>query len=133
MKTTNKKITRILSGIFLLSFISLVSFAQGPDRQRMSPDEMAKKQTEQMIKKLSLDDEQATQVTEINTKYAEKMKGMKDMDREERREQMERLRMQQNDELKSVLTEDQYTTFEEMQASRKENRGGNMKRGGRRK
>ena len=44
-----------------------------PEQKQLDKIEMAKRRTDETVKKLGLNDEQAAQLLELNTKYAEKM------------------------------------------------------------
>lgn len=90
------------------------------------PSQMADKQTEMMTKELSLDDAQITIVDSINQTFAVKMKEALDAnggDRRASRSAIMELRDQQNEALKAVLTEEQFTTLEAIMKERKGRRG----------
>ena len=85
--------------------------AGGPGGGRMDPAERAEKQTQMMIDSLDLSTAQAQKVREINKKYAEK-------NREAMRTAIQAQRKAQEDELKAILTEDQWAEWQLIRASR---------------
>ena len=107
--------------------------------KKMDPTEMVKHRTDGMVKKYGLNEQQAKQLLELNTKFAGKMgprAGMKRMGRPDgaardsvrkmkpkgerqmkaRREIPEEMKKQMeayDTELKQILTEEQYSTYKE--------------------
>lgn len=106
---------------------------QGGGPGRMEPTEMAKMQTEQMAKDLSLTDKQKTDIEAINLKYAKKMQEMfqagPNGDREAMRKNMEEIQTSRNAEYKKVLTSEQYTKYEAAEKARREERQKRMQEG----
>ena len=99
----------------------------------MEPEELAERQTNQMKESLKLTDEQLPKVEALNLKYAKKMKAARDEageDREAMRNSMMEMVKEKDVELKKILTDDQWTTFEEDRKKRMEQRRG--RGGGRR-
>jgi hypothetical protein len=93
----------------------------------MDPAERAEKQTAQMTEKLSLSDAQAGKVKEINLKYADKMKAAReeaDGDWSSMREKMGAMRADQDKELQTVLTEEQWVQWDRYRTEQRANRGG---------
>jgi len=112
--------------LMLTVFISGSVFAQ--QRQRSTPEERAKRQTETLVKELKLTKEQETKVYEINLKYAQpRTDSSTPADREKRREEMRKSMDERDAAIKEVLTDDQKVKYEkhakEMQKNR-ESRGG---------
>ncbi|MBN8684910.1 MAG: hypothetical protein J0L99_19850 [Chitinophagales bacterium] len=116
---------------FLLLFLSMQLQAQagpgggGPGGGRMDPAERAEKQTQMMIDSLDLSSAQAQKVREINKKYAEKnreaFQAVRENgggDREAMRNAMQAQRKAQEEELKAILTEDQWAEWQLIRASR---------------
>lgn len=105
---------------------SIIGFAQEPgSREKLNPEEMIKKQTEQMVKSLGLNAEQEKKVSELNKKYGEKFaKSLKTEgeDREKRREQMLKIRNEKDVELKAILTADQFKKYKEFEQKRLDGR-----------
>ncbi len=88
---------------------------QGHRPPNMDPEKMSEMQTAQMVKELGLNDEQAAKVGEINLKFAKEMKEMmgEPGSQQERpsREKMQEVMKQRNDELKSILSDEQFETM----------------------
>nr|WP_321406306.1 DUF4890 domain-containing protein [uncultured Carboxylicivirga sp.] len=113
---------KLILSAFLTIFIASASQAQN----RPSPEERVKQQTEQMAKDLNLTEKQKEQVTELNKKFGEKMKKMRDEnqgDREKMREAMGAMRTERNTELKKILTDEQYKKYLELEEKRMKERG----------
>ncbi len=103
--------------------ITSIVMAQAPQKGAggKNPEEMVKRQTEEMVKELSLDAKQTEKVSEINKKYAEKMRAVQQSskdDREGMREKMQKLRSEKETELKTVLTAEQFTKLKELEKKR---------------
>lgn len=123
--------------VFLMMAVVLgttLSIAQSRGEQReFNPENMAKRQTEELKEKLGLDKAQEKKVYELNLESGKKMAAMRgDMqmgggDRDKMREKFGKLRDDQNKEMKKVLSEDQYTKYEkyleERRAQRSQGRG----------
>jgi anion-transporting ArsA/GET3 family ATPase len=100
--------------------------------ERLTVEERAKEQADRLKKDLELTDTQYESVKEINLKYAKKAEEVFKNNEEDRSKHMECLKKnqeEQNLELKAVLTEAQYTKYEEQLKARKEKRGGKHPRG----
>lgn len=111
----------------LMMMISLSTFAQKRDGERLTPEQRATRSTEKMAEELSLDDAQKKQILEINLEYAKKreaeMAERKAM-AEARRAEMEARRAQmkeQSSEIQSVLTLEQREKWVEIKEQRNEN------------
>lgn len=87
-----------------------------------TPQERAELQTERMTEKLSLNESQKTQVYDLNLRYAEKMQqtytggGGK----LQRLKQMRAISQEKDQELKKVLTPEQYALYEKHREEMKE-------------
>lgn len=92
-------------------FVGNSVFAQ--QRQRATPEERAKKQTETLVKELKLTKEQETKVYEINLKYAQPREDNSSATREQRREAMRKSTDERNKAIKEILTEEQQKKFDE--------------------
>jgi periplasmic protein CpxP/Spy len=101
---------------------------QPPQGQKRTPEERAKRETEWMKTDLTLMEKQIPLVDTINLKYAKKQdemrKQMEGQDREAFRPKMEEMQKQKNEELKSVLTEDQLKKYIELLPQRRGPRAG---------
>ena len=94
---------------------------------------MAERETTRLVEKLTLDETQTAKVQEINLTYAKKMQEARE-DNKGNREAMKEIRTaidaEKTAELKQVLTEAQFQTYEEMQSKRGKGRGGRGSRRG---
>jgi len=90
-------------------------------RGQFNPEEMAKRQTDQLAGYVKLTEEQKAKVMELNLKFAEKSREMRsgvsfrDMSDDERQAFREKMNAQQEEksqELKKILTEDQLKDYE---------------------
>lgn len=104
----------------LFSFLFLIGAASvsAQGTERPDPAERAEKQAERMATVLDLTPEQAEKVREINQSFAERAKA----GREDLRKQREAMQEARKAALKSVLTEEQFTKLETLQAQRMERR-----------
>ncbi|MBN1924560.1 MAG: hypothetical protein JW798_01885 [Prolixibacteraceae bacterium] len=124
-----KVIITLIAGLM----ITLAGIAQPPGPGQFDPEEMVKRQTEQMVEDLSLNDDQTKKVEAINRKYGEKTREMFQSAQgnfEGMREKMETIREEKNGELKAVLTEDQYNKYIEIEKKRMEERRNRWREGG---
>ncbi len=150
MKITVKSIL-LLAILFVASFSTLQA-QRGGGGWNSSPAEMAEKQTTMMNDSLTLSSAQLSKVAEINFKYAKMMSDMRsgarekmdpDGDRDAMRKQMKEMMTKIGDErkneLKVILTSDQFTKYEMMEENRRKMREerrknrGDRKRGDRKK
>ena len=119
-------------GFLLIALImgTLVGTAQ--NWQNSTPEEMAKRQTDQIKEKCGLDKAQEKKVYDLQLESSKKMAKMRDEmqsgDRDAMRDKMAKMREDQNKEMKKILTADQYVKYEkyleERRAARQQG-GGN--------
>ena len=123
---------KILLVLMLTVFVGSTLFAQ--ERQRRTPEEMAKSQTENLTEKLGLSVAQKDSVYKIYLKSAEQMQAMRTNaaggDRDKMREQFTKSREQVNKDVKAILTADQQKKYDEL-AKEMQNRGPGGNREGR--
>jgi hypothetical protein len=105
---------RILVNSFLLTgllFLVNVTYAQ---KKTSTPAERADKLTEWMKTNLQLNDDQVTQVQNINLKYANKTQGLQtqSMSRKEKMQTLKENDKAKDAELKNVFTTDQYNAYQ---------------------
>lgn len=104
-------------GLFLVILISTVSvFAQKDQRGKRGGDPAQR--CEKMIAELKLDEKQAAEFRKINTEFREKMLKEREAieaDRQKMREQMKTLRNDRDEQLKKILTDEQYKQYQEKQ------------------
>ena len=111
----------------LVLFLTIALFATSgvfaQQRQRSTPEERAKRQTETLVKELSLTEDQQKKVYEINMKFAQPLADdSKETDREKLRAQFQKNLEERTAAIKAVLTEDQQKKFDEHQKKMQENR-----------
>ena len=95
---------------FSMLAIAATSQAQNQGKRPKNPEEMAARQTENLATQLSLSEEQKAQVLEINTRYAKEAVSLRDQNQGNREAMMD-LFKRQGDEMKTVMTEEQYAQF----------------------
>lgn len=104
---------------------------QGGGRPQRTPDEMAARQTQGLTQQLGLSTDQAAKVQQILLARGQEMQAMRGQmqagtaDRQQMREQMLAGRTKYDDQLKAVLTPDQFAKMQTLQANRRE-RGRDM-------
>ncbi|MEQ1746840.1 MAG: hypothetical protein ABMA02_15515 [Saprospiraceae bacterium] len=105
-------------------------FAQPPggpgDGRMMNSEQRAEQQTALMTEKLSLSEAQAAKVKETNLKYAKKGQEARekaDGDREAMRETMMAIRQEQDKELQTMLTQEQWEQWLKAREEMRGNRG----------
>lgn len=119
-----------MKGLGLLLFSLIVSNASGQQRQGMrnaDPEEQAKQQVEQMKEIIDLkDDKEEKAVKEVFVKYnKERQKlfsSMQQGDRGSNRAKMQKVIEKQNEELKEVLGEERFKTYDEKMQELRQNR-----------
>lgn len=97
---------KLIMAMLIATFAVQTMSAQGPRRQRMTPEQRTEWNIQRLDKKLSLTDEQKTKIRDIYTEF-NKQKPTQ----EQFRESMEKLRT----DIKAVLTPDQQKQYDEMQ------------------
>jgi len=114
---------------FLLIVLILgttVSIAQDRGQRNFDPEEMAKRQTENLKDALDLNKDQEKKVYELTLKAGKEMTKMREEaagDREAMREKMMEMREKQNKEMKKILTDSQWTKYEKYLEERRNRRG----------
>ena len=108
----------------------------GAQPHKHNPEERAKRETDEMITKLSLTSEQDTLVSAINLKYAKKMQelfqqnGGPEGDFSAMEKNRDEIETQKRGEMEKVLDTDQLKKYDEMVADWKKNRPGPPHDGG---
>lgn len=140
-----RKISFLLMAVVLVFSVSCNKLRQNSQEQQQmgpgggmggpgnfDPAAFIDRQMEELKDGLDLSDDQEKQVREILTAGSETMrKAREEMqdgggDREAMREKMQQMREEQNEKIKAVLTEEQFTKYEQIQAERRER----MRQGG---
>jgi len=119
--------------IFILTcFMAFAFMLSAQDGQRRGGFQMTPEQQEQyyatMKKDLSLTDAQLNGIKKIETEYRTKMQAARekaDGDRDKMREEFTKLRTEQNAKVKPLISAEQFKKYEEMQAQRRPQGGGN--------
>ena len=118
-----KKIGLIFMSIIL---VATVSFAQ-PGQRNADPEEMAKRQTEQIKEAVGLDAKQEKQVYELNLESSKKMRAMREKMQgsgfDGMREKMQEVRTEQDKKMKEILSDTQWKKYEKHQEERRSQRG----------
>lgn len=109
-------------GIFVLMMVFAAFIAEAqPGGQGRSPEEMATRQTEQMGEYVKMDKALTTKVQDLNLKYAKKSQelrsggnfmDMSDSQREKMRAQMTAQQEEKDQEMKKILSADQWKQYE---------------------
>ena len=93
------------------------AMAQDAPKQKMSPEKRAERQTQMMVNKLNLNDQQAEQVMVINRDAAEKMRPLIE-ERKGNREDIKTVVKDRDMKLQSVLTDEQWNQYDEVRKER---------------
>jgi biopolymer transport protein ExbD len=102
---------------------TMVSMAQ--NWQNATPEEMAKRQTDQIKEKCGIDKEQEKKVYDLSLKSGKEMAKMREEMQggggpsDEMRAKMTKVRDDQNKEMKKILSADQYVKYEKYQEERR--------------
>ena len=118
-----KKIV-ILMSVMTLLLVSNQSIGQ---KKVANPAKKAQRQTEWMTKELGLLADQATKVGEINTKYIAAIDEAENTiaNKAERVTKVRNLQKERNEELKKVLSPEQFSKLQELLKEKKEQRKAN--------
>jgi len=136
------KVSFLMMAFLMAIIVSCNQGAKNNQQQQMGPGggmgggnfdpaAFVDRQMEELKSGLELSDDQEKQVREIITAGFETMQkareGMQDGgDREAMRDKMQQMREEQNQKIKAVLSEDQFTKYEQIQKERRER----MRQGG---
>lgn len=104
------------TSVLLLSGSAQASHHGGKMMGHGSPQDRAAQQTEHMTEALGLSEEQSRQVGEINLKYATEAQASMETaaTREERHSRMREIMARRDKELREILDDQQYETFQNM-------------------
>ena len=124
-----KKIGFLLIAIMLGTMVSM-----GQNWQSATPEEMAKRQTDQIKEKCGLDKAQEKKVYDLSLETGKKMAKLREEmqgaggPNDEMREKMRKIRDEQTNEMKKILSADQFVKYEkyleERRAARQQGGGG---------
>ncbi len=107
----------------------LVSAQPGQDRRSFDPEDMAKRQTEQLKELLSLNKDQEKKVFDLNLETSRQMRALREDNRssgggfEGMREKMGEIRDKQDAKMKEILTDAQWKKYQKYQEERRQQRG----------
>lgn len=112
--------------------VSTMSMAQGfgGGGQQMTPEERAKRTTDQIKEAVGLNADQEKKVYDLQIEQGKQMTKMREEmqasggDFSSMREKMTTMRAEQDKKLKAILTADQWTKYEKWQEERRSQRGG---------
>ena len=147
-----KKVVLTMIAAVAMSFSAMAQEQpQNDQRRQFNPEEMAKNRTEEAVKKYGLNEDQAAKLLDLNKRFADKLRPnrnirqgrpggnrerrmeMPDSTRKEmgqrtdmraRMEQMRKVQDEYNQELKGILTEEQFKAYEKDEQSRRQRFGG---------
>ncbi len=121
------RIINVLTTVLFFA-AAMTATAQPGGGRGGDPIQRAEMQTKMMVDSLSLSTKQGEKVKEINLKYTNKMKAAResntDGDWEKMRATMDAIRTEQNAELKTVLTQEQYEHWQKIAESQMQRHGG---------
>lgn len=116
--------------LMIALFVTGGVFAQ--QRQRMTPEERAKSQTENLVKELGLTKEQKDKVHEIYLKYAQQPRPQRDSnsnsDRKTLMAEMQKQQLKRDSTIKVLLTDDQKKKYDELQKEMQDRMRNNTRR-----
>jgi Spy/CpxP family protein refolding chaperone len=120
-----KRLFLLSSLVWMMIFTACGQAPQG-GRPNWTPEQMAKRQTDMIKEAASTDDATTAKVDAINLKYAKEMATLREKttDREAMREPMKELRSKRDEELKAVLTADQWAKVQAAQEEMRKNMQG---------
>ena len=112
----------LLAAAISFSAAAQTTLPQEGGRPRRSPQEMADRQAQHLSKELNLSADQSAKVAQILAARAQDMQAMRGQqpstDRQQLRDQMQANRAKYDDQLKQVLTPDQFTKYTALAANR---------------
>ena len=111
----------------LLVFALMVSAQQGGQRRGQMSEEALKQRYEELTKELTLKTAQLDSIKKIDQEFFAKQRVAREKagdDREKMREEFTKLRNQQTEKIKTVLTAEQFKKYQDYQEKQRERRGG---------
>jgi Spy/CpxP family protein refolding chaperone len=119
-----KKIVLVAS-LFIFAF--MVSAQQGGQRRGPMSEEQMKQRYEELTKELTLKPAQLDSIKKFDQEFFAKQRVAREKagdDREKMRDEFTKLRNQQTEKIKSVLTAEQFKKYQAYQEKLRERRGG---------
>jgi Spy/CpxP family protein refolding chaperone len=125
------KISMLLAVLIAGGFVQQAT-AQTAERTPLTAEARAQKWTDWMKKELTLTTEQEPEVHAINIKYADQVDDIKaeEGDRRSKFTEVRETNKAKDEELKAVLTPEQFTKYTEKKQERRQKMRENRKRGG---
>jgi periplasmic protein CpxP/Spy len=117
-------------GFLMIALLLGVMVSFGQNWQSATPEEMAKRQTEQIKEKCGLDKAQEKKVYDLSLESSKQMAKLRSEMQggggpsDAMREKMTKMREEQNKEMKKILTADQYVKYEKYLEERRAARQG---------
>jgi periplasmic protein CpxP/Spy len=117
-------------GFLMIALLLGVMVSFGQNWQSATPEEMAKRQTEQIKEKCGLDKAQEKKVYDLSLESSKQMAKLRSEmqggggPNDAMREKMTKMREEQNKEMKKILTADQYVKYEKYLEERRAQRQG---------
>jgi len=110
--------------ISILAFIALISTQLNAQKAKESPEQRAAKQTEWMKQELNLTNEQLPKVAAINLKFVNIGKEIRNsnLDEAQTKAKLKEVNRQRLQELKQVLTPEQWDKFRALLKEKKQNK-----------
>ncbi|MCI5082841.1 MAG: hypothetical protein MRY78_14180 [Saprospiraceae bacterium] len=121
----------IQKGIFTLAALMLLSFTTFAQAKKEPNPEKRAERIEKMVTDLNLDEATATSFKQIEEDFFAKAKELRaqELERSEKREQLKALQTAKDEQIKELLSDEQYAKYQELQPKRGKRKG---KRGGKR-
>ena len=117
---------RIFLTIALFMTVSFNANAQRAEKKPSNPEKKAQKRTTEMVEALQLDEAQTARVAAINLDHAKKIAAAKERKKavnKAMKEAREAIHSEKDEQMKTILSENQYKSYLEMQ-TKKGNRKG---------
>ncbi len=114
--------------ISILAFIALISTQLNAQKAKESPEQRAAKQTEWMKQELSLSDQQLPKVAAINLKFVNIATEIRNsnLDEAQTKAKLKEVNRQRLQELKQVLTPEQWDKFRALLKEKKQKQNQNQ-------
>lgn len=109
--------------VFLFVFASLLSlsaFAQNDLRKNSTPEQRAERQTRQLSKQLGLNSEQTQKLQALNLSWMRRMDSLRTTGTRPERGALRAMQQSHENDLKALLTPEQWTTYERLRTERRE-------------
>lgn len=117
-----KSIFAVAMAVIMMTSVSVSAQGRGAmagaPKEKPTVEQMAQHRTDMMKKNLNLTDEQAKKVYDLNLKRAkdmEKNRSNAETDRQKRMDAMQSARTAEDAQMKSILTPEQYATWQQNQ------------------